>query len=273
MYIFASTAWDFWKRLNETMFTSQKARGYCSGYRKTLFSVDGETAKWGTLDLKFEDIGYKERKRDQLYEFYYPEEGIDKLLEKMQTQGHKICSLALDMVGPKKKEEVVVATKGPCLKTLVFNMARNQTYGVHVFYRTTECTKKFLADLIFLDLVFRRIYPGGTHRGLHVSFHFASIYCHVKQWPLLDILLGDECMRWKWLDEDREEKIASYMAGLNEGRISSYGMVRNGERWYLKRKGIPECTEQDNPISTPSKSAEIKGDSEDFAFPGRYERR
>ena len=234
-------ALSFWYNLNNFAFTIAPEKCYCSGYIKRIPDVEGLVYRWGDFPYNWKDLGYTEKKFNQLKNIYYPSLQIGKLMSDMSKYKDRVVSLDLPMVGISEKEEIIPSTKGRCLLHMVFCVARGFTLEAHIFYRITETSRKFLADILFLDWVFSRNY-GNDYHELKVRFHFVFVYSHIKQFPLIEVLFPGTLDSWEWEDMQRKEKIKKYMDGIRRGKFSKWGMIKGTEQLYWRKYGKSDIT-------------------------------
>lgn len=232
-----SDVWGMWIGLNKFMFAQIDSPNWSfvgSGYRKVTMNIILHVHRWGLLNWNIETVGFHQAKWKQLNSIYYPEEGIAKFEQQRKDNDGKTVSLCIDMVGVKKKEDVISSTKGPCLKNIVFCYNGGTLAQCHIFYRTTEVTKKFFADLVFLDFFFKEV-VSGARTFMDTWIHIPYAYCHVKQFPVIDILIPN-WRSWSWMDRNMKTKVSEYIDLLKRGNIPSYGMVKNTALWWVSKR-------------------------------------
>lgn len=228
-----------WEGLNRFMFTKIDTTEYQfhrSSFRKIATSIVVRVNKWGAPGLKMSDVGYSKEKGAQLYKMYYPVEDVRRFHEIVKDNEKKTFTAAIITRGAVAKEDIVPATKGPCLQSIVIGYVKGQPKKAHIFYRVTEVTKKFYADLVFIHQILEDL-VGREAMFLEVWFYLPMAYAHMKQFPVIDILI--DWRSWNWDDVKMSSQIHGYLLSLKGGNLPSYGMVKRTGEWYLEQKGIP----------------------------------
>lgn len=153
----------------------QDAAAY-SGVRRIIQNFTWEI---DTLpDLTYEDLGYTKAKEKQLMRNYYNAEEflrVKTILEK-RSKKSGLTSVAL-LLRSKPKDS---RSMGHCMLNMVVSRL-NRVEVVDMYYRSTELSFKFGADLVFLHRVF-------TELGINPSrirFHFANAFLSGGYWGTL----------------------------------------------------------------------------------------
>lgn len=130
---------------------------------------------------------------------------IDLDIEKAMDLGDvdsdpRVISVAFSSGGPSKKRK---SSMGPCIVALTATHIRKAKDGksqtsVSVFYRSTEITQKFGADLIFLkDIIFPALIPEEILPITEVNFHFTNTYFSPAFIPVLYKYMSPiEVIKW-----------------------------------------------------------------------------
>lgn len=154
-----------------------------SGVRKIVQGVMWETpgeAWTGDEPFSWQDISYsgKDNKINQLTRIYYNQAFVDEGRAKLRTRVDDEAtqtSVGIVMRGDDKDSR----SQGHCIQNIVVTHAEirgKEIVTVDVFYRSTECIKKFLADVIFLRKV---VFPGileGFPWPQTIRFYFSNIF-------------------------------------------------------------------------------------------------
>lgn len=229
-----------WVGINRELFTrisDTEIEFHRQGFRKIAHTLIVRVNRWGAPVISMDEIGYAPQKHSQLVKIYYSEAEIARFKEtrdKYAPKG-KEFSLPILMRGSADKFDVVKTTKGPCLQAIIVVFIKGVPKKVHIFYRVTEVTKKFYADLVFLDKIFDDIL--GEHKLFcEAWFHLPEAYCHVKQFPVVDII-APEWKEWVWKDKRMEEGVKKYLQDLRGRKLPSYGMVRRTGEWWVEKQG------------------------------------
>jgi len=148
------------------------APGMVTGVRKVAFDQTF-TLTWGELisaTLTYEDLGYTKMKGRQLERIYWPQEGMDAMLEKLSLRKFKPhSSVAVSMAAGVKDSR----SQGHCMLSTVVTQT-SQGRHVDLQYRSTEITQKFLADLVFFK---HKLVPlFGDYPPKFIRFRFANTY-------------------------------------------------------------------------------------------------
>ena len=188
---------DYWTEfikdfvfLQPPFYISPAGRKYCQSIG---FAIPGHAWKNG-LKTDVNDLGYhgQTAKMAQLTRNYFNQDAITEAREKLTSRNDRDMDFTSVMVptqaGPKRAD-----SQGFCMTAIIISHLGKDSYNptekltVEVFYRSTEITQKFGADLIFLhDIVFPAIIPPGIYEHLDsVSFHFANAFFSPLFMPVL----------------------------------------------------------------------------------------
>lgn len=144
---------------------------------------------WETgISFKYEDLHYSPAKASHLRRTYLNPEEVEKankiFVSRVTARGSKSSqsSVACRMGAAKKDGR----SQGYCMSTIVLSYQGHQTskgpkdgyyFSIDVYYRTTELTQKFLADLMFLHReVFPALLKDVPFKPTEVNFHFSQAY-------------------------------------------------------------------------------------------------
>lgn len=136
------------------------------------------------LELEAKSIGYSswKTKLKQLDTYYFNLEELNKVnleAKRRFLKGH-FCLTARFGNKEKRKESM-----GICLQTITLNYVEGEL-NVDVYYRSTEVTQKFLADLKFLqDKVLPILLEGLLVKPAYIRFRFASLYISPVFLPIM----------------------------------------------------------------------------------------
>lgn len=150
--------------------------------------IPGKVWKQG-IKMKFSDMGYGEKssKMSQLMRNYYNDDEITKANQKFRdrlsskgNQSKQSCITA-KMGAAAKRDE----SQGFCIQCVTINYCNEKLY-IDLYYRTTELTQKFLADLKFLH---EKVLPAMLEEvDLEIEavrFHFSTAYVSLMFLPVV----------------------------------------------------------------------------------------
>jgi len=142
-----------------------------TGVRKISSNFHFEiTGLSGAPDYK--DLGYTAAKGRQLERNYWNQELVDAGIEKLKGRKDKPhTSVTIPLQGSEKDSR----SQGHCMIAMVVTeIPKSST--VDIFYRSTELTQKFLADLIFLSHKLPPVFEAMEIEPSVIRFHFANVY-------------------------------------------------------------------------------------------------
>lgn len=156
------------------------ADGMVTGVRKVAFD-QGFELTWDELissRLTYEDLGYTKMKGRQLERIYWNAEGLQAAVEKLATRKSKPhSSVAVQLqVGEKDSR-----SQGHCMQNLVVTQTTDRCY-VDLYYRSTEITQKFLADLVLFSQKLPELFL--DRKPSVVRFRFANVYLSAVFTPI-----------------------------------------------------------------------------------------
>jgi hypothetical protein len=116
-----------------------------SGVRKIFQDLTWTTNE--LPDLTYGDLGYGQNKFKQLTRNYLNLDELERVRTLLDRRaGQSFTSVAMSLRGANKADS---RSMGHCMQTLIISWAKDHE-SVEVQYRSTECIKKFGADLVFL---------------------------------------------------------------------------------------------------------------------------
>lgn len=129
-------------------------------------------------DITYADIGYTKAKEKQLLRNYYDpaEFARAKAILDKRAKKSALTSVALSLRGSKKDSR----SMGHCMLNLVVSRL-NRVEVVDMYYRSTELSFKFSADLVFLQWVFRQL----DLKPSKIRFHFSNAFISGGYWGTL----------------------------------------------------------------------------------------
>jgi len=155
-------------------------RGIITGVRKVAFD-QGFEVSWeqlATSPLTYEDLGYTKMKGRQLERIYWNQEGFDAAMEKLESRkGSPHSSVAIQMSAGVKDSR----SQGHCMQNLVITQTALGRQ-VDIYYRSTEVTQKFLADLVLFSKKLPVVF--GDDPPNVVRFRFANAYLSAVFMPI-----------------------------------------------------------------------------------------
>lgn len=195
---------NIWIKINRAVAIEGQASGiYANRRYRSGFDISAKVLP----DFTLAQLGYTQAKMKQLERQYFNAESIDaaKMLIKHRV-GNDLTSVAFTFTGGVKRAVGPrgAKTMGHCIQTAVLTTARGRC-ELDVFYRSTEVTKKFSGDLVFLR---DRIVPYLGVQPQIYRFHFANCYWSPQFVPVLarfvDIIQFYEDIRKKNPDYFRQ---------------------------------------------------------------------
>lgn len=142
--------------------------------------------------LQLKDAGFTTNKLRYLERAYLHEESIAVAVQlwdrrKAQAKYGSVgftCYNHFIKTDPNKKSKRA-SVMGPCIQSITITLVDKRTYGVDVFYRTTELFKKFPADLVFLRDVLLEPFDFDGMKMQEMRCHFANVTAHPMYWVTL----------------------------------------------------------------------------------------
>lgn len=157
------------------------AKGMVTGVRKVAFDQSFELT-WGELTscpIKYEDLGYTKAKGRQLERIYWPQEDFVAAMAKLADRRSKPHSSVAVQLSAGEKDS---RSQGYCMQNMVITQTADRMY-IDVYYRSTEVTQKFLADLVFFAAKLPAFFP--DRKPSVIRFKFANTYLSAVFAPIL----------------------------------------------------------------------------------------
>lgn len=173
-----------WLGLN--LYAAGESKHHCmESIRRYSFCVQFRLA--GPIFHSYGDLGYSQAKARNMMRIYFNEGSLKAAASKAaKRKDHAITSVAFTFVNATKRSE----SQGHCMQTGVFSFGRKHEPTLTLFYRSTEVTKKFGADLVFLrEEVVPELCPEDFLRKgqrFNVVFNFAMCYFSIHFIPILE---------------------------------------------------------------------------------------
>ncbi len=175
---------DHWKTF--IWMVAQSPTLLISGVRKISQDLSLEIpyeALAGSKELSFEDIGYTRGKYRQLARNYWDEEAVEAAMQKLESRKDKPhTSVSIQLKNGTKDSR----SQGFCMQNMVITHAPGSypSCTVDIYYRSTEATQKFLADLIFFAEVLPPLFERVGIRPSVIRFKFANVYLSAVFMPI-----------------------------------------------------------------------------------------
>lgn len=167
-----------------SLYAATYEPSFMSSIRKYSAGVQFELSPHPNWTL--EDMGYTAMKMRGLERTYFNRASIDAAMKKASGRTRNdITSVAFSFAGEAKRGE----SQGHCMQTGVFSFGKKKVPTLDLFYRSTEVTKKFGADLLFLrDVVIPYMNtPAVMGKDIQViRFNFAQCYFSLHFFPILE---------------------------------------------------------------------------------------
>lgn len=173
---------NIWLKLNAQVAIEEP----CSGIYANRRYLSGHSISCEELpDLDLHRLGYTKAKLAQLDRQYFNSESLDRAKALMLSRTkNDLTSVAFSFQGGVKRDTGPRGSKsmGHCIQTAVITISKKKRCEMDIFYRSTEVTKKFSGDLVFLK---QRIVP---YLGIepHIyRFYFSNCYWSPQFVPVL----------------------------------------------------------------------------------------
>lgn len=151
-----------------------------SGVRKIVRQVSHELT-WDelmNLPMGYEDLCYSAKtKRNQLMRTYWNQDGVDAAIDRLMSRPDKDhTSVGIQLQSGIKDSR----SMGHCMQNMVITKIKDKCY-VDLYYRSTEATQKFGADLVLFSEVLPEVFDklGFTPEGLRLQFsnaYFSAMF-------------------------------------------------------------------------------------------------
>lgn len=147
------------------------------------------------IDIGCERMGYATdaSKMGQLRRNYFNQEQLElareKFKERLGSRGNK--SLQSCITARMSAEGKDSRSQGHCIQCvtinyLVDNLTKEEKFYIDLYYRTTEVTQKFLADLKFLHtIIFPVLLEGVDKIPIAIRFNFSTVYLSTMFMPIV----------------------------------------------------------------------------------------
>lgn len=173
---------EHWKELHWQLAAAPTL--VVSGVRKIVGDVRWDLPGECLLaeqSIGFEDIGYSEKgKLGQLKRNYWNQELVDKAIEKLLSRKDSVhASAAIRMQAGDKDAR----SSGFCIQNLVITVAGERSF-IDIYYRSTEVSMKFLADLIFFSHMLPPVFAQLGIRPELIRFKFANCFMSALYQPI-----------------------------------------------------------------------------------------
>lgn len=156
-------------------------RGMVTGVRKVAFNQSFDLTWKELLDCRvtYEDLGYTRMKGRQLERIYWPQEDFEAAIAKLESRRSKPHSSVAVQLSAGTKDS---RSQGYCMQNLVITQTADHMF-IDIYYRSTEITQKFLADLVFFA---SKLPPFFKNRQPSIiRFKFANTYLSAVFAPIL----------------------------------------------------------------------------------------
>lgn len=155
--------------------------GMVTGFRKVAFD-QMFVLTWDQLigcPLTYEDLGYTKAKGRQLERIYWPQEDFQAAIDKLKERtSNPHSSVAVQLSAGTKDSR----SQGYCMQNMVITQTQG-SFHIDVYYRSTEVTQKFLADLVFFSQKLPQFFP--DRKPAFIRFRFANTYLSAVFAPIL----------------------------------------------------------------------------------------
>lgn len=172
-----------------------------SGVRKVVRDVGWSIPYQELLDLEMDytDLGYSEKtKHSQLIRNYWNAEaiqaGVDKLLERPNAE-HSSVGIPLSN---KDKDS---RSQGNCMQSMVITRTRDSCH-VDLYYRSTEATRKFAADLVLFSRMLPTVFDQLGYEPGTVNFRFSNAYFSALFTPIICAFAEDQVSFFRTIQEE-----------------------------------------------------------------------
>lgn len=234
--------------MNHDLFTQVRPEHYYRGYQKIDTCLIAFAEKIGEFPLTLKDMNYTHLKMNNLIKHYFNEKELEKYKsQRVKALKAKQASMFFSTIGEAKGAH----KKDHCIRGVGINFIGKKIVHVHLFYRSSEISRKFLADLIFFsEFLFPKL---EIPTDVPCTFHFTCGYVHAKQFPNYLVTSQDKKIDNKikiyrgWEDERMEAQVKKNLVQVIEGKIPGFGMIR------ATNKLFQEAYESSKRVRTASK--------------------
>lgn len=171
---------EHWKRFHWQMAEAETL--VVLGVRKIVGDVSFELpGKCLHTDLDFNDISFRgNNKFNQLKRVYWNQESVGAAVEKLLSRKDSSHASAAVQLQAGDKDS---RSSGYCMQNMVITISKERSF-VDIYYRSTEVSLKFLADLIFFS---RMLPPVFEELGIQpevIRFKFANAFMSALFQPI-----------------------------------------------------------------------------------------
>lgn len=171
-----------------------------SGVRKIVRQVD-QTVPWSYLNdlpMGYEDLCYSARtKRNQLMRTYWNQDNVEAALEKLLGRdGKDHTSVGIQLQGGVKDSR----SMGHCMQNMVITAIKDKVF-VDLYYRSTEATQKFGADLVLFSEVLPPIFDRIGIAPEELRFQFSNAYFSAMFTPIICAFSEDQASFFKTIQQ------------------------------------------------------------------------
>jgi len=228
--ISAYNAEDFYLKANETLFTIEAAPCiYYRGYQKLHLNFIGYLSQLGKLPWDLSDMGYTKTKLNNLIKFYSSVQEIEKYKRELKkAQGKDQASIYFSTVGEYKGDN----KKDHCIRGIGVNLIKGEIVNAHIFYRSSELSRKFLADLIFFSSYLFPLLE--IKNDVPITIHFTCCYVHAKQFPMFAVL--DQYLEFiEFEDKKMEAMVFKNLRDITTNDKEGFGLVKTTNKIFRSR--------------------------------------
>lgn len=235
--ILPETMEELYIDINRMGFLKTQDSIYYRGYQKILTEISASVEYFGKFTFKLTDIGYTNLKMKSLTKYYYDAERCKKFLAQvMKAKKAKAASLYFPTIGEDKGGH----KKDHCIRGIGVNVIKGNIVNIHIFYRSSELSKKFFADLVFFNEVLWHKLE--LPRDVPIHFHFVGAYVHSKQFPIY-LLFDRDILNISWSDDYMYKMVLKNLKNLSIGKCSNYGMIKSTDKFFLSQMSSEELGE------------------------------
>lgn len=221
---------DLYIEANAAMFFQQGPFVY-RGYQKIHQALVLSANRVGSFPITLEDMGYTATKLNNLIKHYSSANELAKWPRKLETSRQADqASIYYTTVGEDKGDH----KKDHCIRGIGVNFSKGVMTNVHVFYRSSELSRKFLADLIFFtSYLFPKL---EIPKSIPIHLHFTCAYVHSKQFPMYLCIMARDVMEFEFPDNIPDSKYMNMVLNNIDAIVSSpkegYGLVKATNRVF-----------------------------------------
>jgi hypothetical protein len=234
MKIKSETLEDLYCLINRIVFSKVSKDFFYRGYQKIDINLQASCKVMGIFPYTLEHLGYTKLKFNNLVKHYFSNDELIKYLAALE-KGFKAkqASVFFQTNGAAKGDH----KKDFCIRGVGVNIIKGKIVNVHVFYRSSELSKKFLADLVFFQsFLFKELHIPST---IPINFHFVCGYVHAKQFPAFigaTYEINRKPPEFDWEDEVMRGRVFSNIYNLmTDTGSAGFGMIKATNRDFKER--------------------------------------